>query len=149
MMGSNGHQEEGEEVMVVKKMVGEEVEDIEVLQQELVSLDEEAEEKKVAGRKLPSWKPDPLLPAGWKKREVEMQVFVSDFKMYLSQIDKCICLKFQFVFVSNCKMYLSQITKSICLKFQNVFWSGYGPSPEFRTFLVPLSKRSVALAEFG
>ena len=93
MMGSNGHQEEGEEVMVVKKMVGEEVEDIEVLQQELVSLDEEAEEKKVAGRKLPSWKPDPLLPAGWKKREVEMQVFVSDFKMYLSQIDKCICLK--------------------------------------------------------
>ena len=24
-----------------------------------------------------------------------------------------------------------------------------GPSPEFRTFLVPLSKRSVALAEFG
>ena len=47
-------------------------------------------------------------------------VFVSNCKMYLCQIAKCICLKLQNIFVSNCKMYLSQIAKCICLKLQNV-----------------------------
>ena len=38
------------------------------------------------------------------------------FELYLSQIAKCICLKFLNVFVSNHEMYLSQIMKCICLK---------------------------------
>ena len=42
-------------------------------------------------------------------------LFVSNCKMYLSQIAKCSCLKLQNVFVSNCKW--------ICLKLQNVFVS--------------------------
>ena len=50
-------------------------------------------------------------------------VFVSNCKIYMSHIEKLICLKFWNVFVSNCKMYLSQIAKFICLKLQNVFIS--------------------------
>ena len=65
-------------------------------------------------------------------------VFVSKNKMYLSQIAKSICVKFQNLFVSNwkyiclilqnifvlnCKLYLSQIEKCIFLKLQNVFVS--------------------------
>ena len=48
-------------------------------------------------------------------------VFVSNLKMYLSQIAKLICLQLQNISVSNCKMYLSQIAKWICLKLQNIF----------------------------
>ena len=48
---------------------------------------------------------------------------VSNYKMYLSQIAKCICLKLQNVFVSNYKMYWSQIAKCIGLKLQNVLVS--------------------------
>ena len=47
--------------------------------------------------------------------------FCFNCKMYLSQIAKCICLKLQNVFVSNCEMYLSQIAKCICLILTNVF----------------------------
>ena len=50
-------------------------------------------------------------------------IFVSNFKIYLSPIAKCICLKLQNVFISNCKLYLSQIAKCICLKLQNEFVS--------------------------
>ena len=48
-------------------------------------------------------------------------LFVSNGKMYLSQIAKCICLKLPNVFVSNCKIYLSHIAKCICLKLPIVF----------------------------
>jgi len=41
-------------------------------------------------------------------------VFVSNLKMYLSQIAKLICLQLQNISVSNCKMNLSQIAKYIC-----------------------------------
>ena len=72
-----------------------------------------------------------------------LNFFVSNCKMYLFQIAKCICLKLRLtattrecfqtllanciclkllnVFVSNCKLYLSQITQCVCLKLQNVF----------------------------
>ena len=39
--------------------------------------------------------------------------------------DRCICLKLQTVFVSNCKLYLSQIANCICLKLKTVFVSNY------------------------
>ena len=55
----------------------------------------------------------------WVK--ITVRVFVSNYRMYLSEITKCICLKLQSVFVSNYKIYSSQITKYICLKLQNVF----------------------------
>ena len=42
-------------------------------------------------------------------------IFVSNYKIYLSQITKCISLKLQCVFVSNYKTYLSQIEKVICI----------------------------------
>ena len=44
-------------------------------------------------------------------------------KMYLSQIEKFICLKLQNVFVSNCQIYLCHIVKCICLKLHNEFVS--------------------------
>ena len=40
-------------------------------------------------------------------------VYVSNCKLCLSQIAKCICFKLQNVFFSNCQMYLSQIAITI------------------------------------
>ena len=68
--------------------------------------------------------PDQTRPGSKPDQSLKLQkVFVSNYKIYLSQTAKCICLKLQNVFVSNCKMYLCQIAKCICLKFQNVFVS--------------------------
>ena len=41
-------------------------------------------------------------------------------KMYLSQIENCICLKLITVFVSNWELYLSQSENCSCLKMQNL-----------------------------
>ena len=55
-------------------------------------------------------------------------VFVSNWKMYLSSISKLISIQLQNIFVSNCKMYLFQIVKCICFKLWHVFvlnWKMY------------------------
>ena len=68
-----------------------------------------------------------------------LNVFVSNWKIYLSQIanpshshnlqvfsiGKCICLKCLNIFVSNFWIYLSQILKYICLKLENVVVSNF------------------------
>ena len=70
-----------------------------------------------------SLRPTPhRLPTYWPPLQNE---FLSKCKMYLSQIEKCIFLKLQYIFVSNFKIYLSPIAKCICLKLQNVFVSNW------------------------
>ena len=55
-------------------------------------------------------------------------VCVSNCKIYLSQIAKCVCLNLQNIFVSFFKMYLSQIAQYIFLNLQNVFVSRFTPA---------------------
>ena len=52
----------------------------------------------------------------WIAPPIWETVFESIYKLYLSQIAKCICLELPNVFAPNCEIYLSQIAKYICLK---------------------------------
>ena len=53
------------------------------------------------------------------------QTRVSDYKIYLFQIAKYVCLKLGNIFVSNWEMFLSQIATCICLKLHHVFVSNW------------------------
>ena len=50
-----------------------------------------------------------LYSSAIKKNKCAINVCVSNRKIYLSQIVKCICLQFQNIFVFSCKMYLSYL----------------------------------------
>ena len=68
MMESDGEEKESLDEEVEMNEAEEEMEEEEVEEKEV-----EEKDKDFGKRQLPSWKPDPSLPSGWKRRKVETQ----------------------------------------------------------------------------